>query len=84
MNGNPGLPHAAGNEIDNAVFAAILSLSPSKNRPERNMSLMEAATDAIEAVMEQHGLNVCRPWQDEDDTICFCTEARCKHCTRSQ
>ena len=75
---------SAGDEIDNAVFAAILSLSPSENRPEWDMSLIGEATDAIESVMERHGLKVCRPWQDEDETICYCTEDRCKYCTRSQ
>lgn len=75
---------SAGDEIDNAVFAAILSLSPSDNRPEWDMSLIGAAADAIESVMEQYGLKICRPWQDEDETICYCTEDRCTHCTRSQ
>ena len=42
-----GLLCTAGDEIDNAVFAAILSLSPSDNRPEWQMSLIGEATDAI-------------------------------------
>lgn len=49
---------SAGDEIDNSVFAAILSLSPSENRPEWDMSLIGEATDAIESVMERHGLKV--------------------------
>ena len=83
MKGDPDLLCSAGDEIDNAVFKAILSLSPSKNRIEWDMSIIGAATDAIESVMEQHGLKVCRPWEDEDETICYRTGDRCKHCTRS-
>lgn len=73
---------AAGDEVGNAVFAAILSLSASENRPEWDMSIIGAATDAIESVMEQHGLKVCRPWEDQDEVICYQTEDRCSHCSR--
>lgn len=74
----------AGDEIDNAVFAAILSLSPSDNRPEWQMSLIGEATDAIKSVMENHGLKVCHPWQDEGKTVCYRTEDHCTYCTRSK
>lgn len=82
MKADPDLLCSAGDEIDNAVFKAIFSLCPSKSSLEWDMSLIGAATDALESVMEQYGLAVCHPWQDEDETICYCTEDRCTHCTR--
>ncbi len=84
MKCDPDLLCSAGDEIDNAVFAAILSISPPENRPEWSMSIIGEATDAIESVMKRHGLKVCCPWQDEDENICYDTEDRCKHCTRPQ
>lgn len=83
MKEDPDLLCSAGDEIDNAVFAAILVLSQPENCPAWDMSLIGDATDAIKSVMEQHGLSVCHPWQDEDETICYCTEDCCTYCVRS-
>ena len=73
---------AAGDEINNAVFKAILSLSTSKTRIEWDPSIIEEATDAIKSVMERHGLKVYHPWKEEDGTICYSTGEHCSYCTR--
>lgn len=75
---------AFGDEIDNAVFKAIFSLSPTQNGLKWDMSLIGEATDAIKSVMEHHGLKICQPWKDEDGADCYCTEDRCVYCARSQ
>lgn len=73
---------AGGDEIDNAVFKAILSLSTSKTCIEWDVSIIGEATDAIKSVMERHGLKVCHPWQEEDGSICYYTEDHCVYCPR--
>lgn len=75
---------SSGDEINNAVFKAIFSLSPSQNGLKWDMSLIGEATDAIKSVMERYGLKVCHPWKDEDGADCYCAEDRCAYCARSK
>lgn len=71
----------AGDIIENAVYQAIQSLCPVKL--EWDMALIGPTADAIEAVLKKHGKPTCRPWEDENQNICYSLEKeRCAHCTR--
>lgn len=83
MKGDSDLLCTAGDAIDNAVFAAILSLCTPESRPEWDMSLIGVATDAVTDVMEKHGLKVCHPFEDCNEVICHKSEDRCSYCNRS-
>lgn len=74
-----------------AVNAVIISLIkaamynhniPKGQEPEWDMSVIGDATDMIETFLETQGLHVCRPWQDDEECICWSTNERCPWCTR--
>jgi len=73
-----------GDDIDNAVYDAICALSPGK-KPEWDMSFIGPAADMLVYVMQNHGLETCRPWQNEDEEICYSLQdERCEHCPHEQ
>lgn len=83
------LPHSdddllcqAGDTIDNAVFAAISALCPVPL--EWDINLIAEITDTIEAALGKRNLPACRPWEDEEQNICYSTSDRCSYCKRQQ
>ncbi len=70
--------------IYDLVYRAIQALTDG-DAPEWDMGLIAETTDAITDVMEQHGIPVCYPWEDEEGNICYSDDdERCSHCTRIQ
>lgn len=70
--------------IYNAVYDAICALSPGE-KPEWDAAIICPAVDALVNVMEDHGLAVCYPWQDENEDICYSLpDDRCEHCQCGQ
>lgn len=71
-----------GDEIDNAVFEAIQAIAHPETEVEWSMELIGAVNDFIENLLLAHHLPVCHPWHNEDETICYKTADRCKHCRK--
>ena len=72
-----------GDDIDNAVFDAIKTVAHAPEGVEWDMSIIAPVTQCIEDVLIKRGINTCHPWQDDDENICYFTEDRCSHCTKS-
>ena len=47
-----------------------------------NMGPIGDMTDILEEAMVEAGLPTCHPFEVEDESICYASEERCKHCPR--
>lgn len=71
----------AGDRIDNAVFDAIQALCVKDI--EWDMHHIGDVTLMIEKYLADNGFDVCHPWQDEDENICYSGNDRCPYCKYS-
>lgn len=67
--------------IDNAVFAAICSLVHEGSEIEWDMNMIGEIEDAIESLLIERGVNICHPWHDENENICYRVD-KCSCCNR--
>lgn len=49
---------------------------------EWDISLIAEVADAIESELKLQNIPVCRPWQYDQEYICWSTPERCKWCSR--
>lgn len=71
----------AADAIDNAAHALLTVLSAVPM--EWNTSLIAKVVDAAEAILKAANIPACRPWEDEDQHICYSLpDERCAHCPR--
>lgn len=73
---------AMGDYIDNAVFAAIQTLVAPDKKLDWDMSLIAPVAQYIDDLLTKRGINTCRPWQDDDENICYSTDGGCSYCKR--
>ena len=72
----------SGDRIDNAVFDAIVAIALDGKSLEWDMSLISEVSYFIEEILTARNIATCRPWQDENEQICYSTSERCKYCRR--
>ena len=47
-----------------------------------DITIIGDVTDAIESELKLQNIPVCRPWQDDQEHICWSTPERCEWCSR--
>ena len=71
----------AGDVIDNAAFDLLSALSSEKL--EWDMQIIGEVVNAVEGILKQFNIPCCRPWQNENEHICYSLpNERCAHCPR--
>lgn len=66
--------------IDNAVFHALRSLMANPDSFEWDMFYIGEAAELLEEFLKENKFEVCHPWHDENETICYLTDERCPYC----